>query len=40
MNFELILPFLHPIELLLLEDDGSAKRFLMEPIHEVDHATA
>jgi hypothetical protein len=40
MNFEFILLFLPPIEPLLLEDDRSAKRFLMEPIYEVHHATA
>jgi hypothetical protein len=57
MSFELILPFLRPIESLLLDDierypsgravrevlrmigyDRDAKRFLVEPVFEVQHA--
>jgi hypothetical protein len=55
MSFELILPFLRPIEPLLLDEsiseimgnqnaswwhDRDAKRFLIEPVFEVKHATA
>jgi len=54
MSFELILPFLRPIESLLLDEsigeigairmppggqDRDAKRFLIEPVFEVKHAT-